>query len=68
MLVLSRKHGESVRIADNIEVVVLEIKNGKVRLGFRCPDEVPVLRREVYDRNAAEELLSLMDFTALVEA
>ncbi len=68
MLVLTRKNGESVRIADNIEVVVLEVKNGKVRLGFRCPDDVPILRKEVYDRDAAAGPFSLMDFTALVEA
>ncbi|MBC7816873.1 MAG: carbon storage regulator CsrA [Planctomycetaceae bacterium] len=68
MLVLTRKNGESVRIADDIEVVVLEVKHGKVRLGFRCPDDVSILRKEVYDRDAADEPLSLMDFAALVEA
>lgn len=68
MLVLTRKNGESVRIADNIEVVVLEVKHGKVRLGFRCPDDVSILRKEVYDREAAEESLPLSKFTALVEA
>ena len=68
MLVLTRKNGESVRIADNIEVVVLEVKHGKVRLGFCCPDDVSILRKEVYDRDAADEPLSLMDFAALVEA
>jgi carbon storage regulator len=67
MLVLSRKNGESVRIADDIEVVVLEVKHGKVRLGFRCPDDVSVLRKEVYDR-AADEPVSLRDFAALVKA
>lgn len=68
MLVLSRKTSESIRIADNIEVVVLEVKHGKVRLGFRCPDDVSILRKEVYDRDAAAEPLSLMDFAELVEA
>ncbi len=68
MLVLSRKPNESIRIADNIEVVVLEVKHGKVRLGFRCPNDVSILRKEVYDRDAADEPLSLMDFAALVEA
>lgn len=68
MLVLTRKNGESVRIADNIEVVVLEVKHGKVRLGFRCPDDVSILRKEVYDREAADEPLSLREFAALVEA
>ena len=68
MLVLSRKPNESIRIADNIEVVVLEVKHGKVRLGFRCPNDVSILRKEVYDRDAADEPLSLMEFDALVEA
>ena len=68
MLVLSRKPNESIRIADNIEVVVLEVTHGKVRLGFRCPNDVSILRKEVYDRAAADEPLSLMDFAALVEA
>ena len=68
MLVLSRKTNESIRIADNIEVFVLEVKHGKVRLGFRCPDDVSVLRKEVYDRTAAAESLPLMEFTTLVEA
>ena len=58
MLVLSRKVGETVRIAENIEVTVIEIKHGKVRLGFRCPQEVPILRQEVYDREQANEPLS----------
>jgi carbon storage regulator len=61
MLVLSRKVGETVRIAENIEVTVVEIKHGKVRLGFRCPQEVPILRQEVYDREQADESLSLIE-------
>lgn len=68
MLVLSRKTNESIRIADNIEVVVLEVKHGKVRLGFRCPDDVSILRKEVYDREADRESLPAMDFATLVEA
>ncbi len=61
MLVLSRKVGETVRIAENIEVTVVEIKHGKVRLGFRCPKEVPILRQEVYDRETADDSLSLIE-------
>lgn len=56
MLVLSRKIGEAIRIADDIEVVVVEIRHGKVKLGFRCPRDVPVLRQEVYDRGSADKL------------
>ena len=59
MLVLTRKVGESIRIADNIEVVVIEIRQGKARLGFRCPVEIPIVRKEIYDRDPVDGLLTL---------
>ena len=60
MLVLSRKVGESIRIGENIEVFVVEVHRGKVKLGIRCPDEVPILRQEVYDRKTTDERTSLI--------
>jgi len=48
MLLLSRKQGESIRIADEIEVRVLEIRKGQVKLGIDGPRHVPVHRQEVY--------------------
>lgn len=52
MLVLSRKLGEQVSIGSDIEVVVLGVNKGRVRLGFRCPPEIPVHREEI--RSAIE--------------
>ena len=49
MLVLSRKKNESIVINDDIQIVVVEIRGDKVRLGVEAPREVPVHRREVYD-------------------
>ena len=49
MLVLSRRKGEGIKIADNITLVVVEIRGDKVRLGIECPKEIPVHRQEVYD-------------------
>ena len=54
MLVLSRKENQGIRIADNMEVVVLEIKNGSVRLGFKCSDDTTILRTEVWERQQAK--------------
>jgi carbon storage regulator len=48
MLVLSRKKNESIRINDNIELMVVEIRGDKVRLGINAPKEIPVHREEVY--------------------
>lgn len=50
MLLLTRKQGESIRIADNIEVRVLEVRRGQVKIGIEGPRQVSVHRREVYDR------------------
>lgn len=50
MLVLSRKKGEKIRIGDSIEVTVLEVRSGMVKLGFTSPLDVPIHREEVYRR------------------
>ena len=49
MLVLSRQRDESIIIADNIKITIVDIRGDKVRLGVEAPKEIPVHRREVYD-------------------
>ena len=64
MLVLSRKQQESVVVgkADDVggllRVTVLEIKQGRVRLGFEVADDVAVHRWEVWERIQNESLLA----------
>lgn len=49
MLILSRKVGESIVIpACDIEVVVVEMKGDKVRIGIDAADNVDIFRREVW--------------------
>lgn len=55
MLVLSRHANERIRIGDNIEVVVVEIRGDKVRLGIVAPTAVPVHRQEVYEAIQREQ-------------
>lgn len=50
MLVLSRAPGESIMIADNIEVTIIGIEGHKVKLGIAAPSSVPVHRLEIYER------------------
>ena len=48
MLVLTRKPGESIVIANNIRVQVVEIAPGVVRLGIDAPREVSIVRAELH--------------------
>lgn len=48
MLILTRKTEESIIINDNIEIVVVGIEDGKVKLGIKAPKEVDIHRKEVY--------------------
>ena len=50
MLVLSRKAGERISIGPEIELTVLGIHKGRVKLGFFGPPEVPIHREELLRR------------------
>jgi len=49
MLVLSRRTDETIHIGDDVVLTVIQIKDGKVRIGIAAPRDVPVHRGEVYD-------------------
>lgn len=48
MLVVTRKLDEGIIIDGDIEVVVLGIEDGKVKLGIEAPKEKKIYRREIY--------------------
>ena len=47
MLVLTRKLNERIIIGDDITVMVVEIRDGTVRLGIEAPRSIAVHREEV---------------------
>ncbi|MEJ5257875.1 MAG: carbon storage regulator CsrA [Fervidobacterium sp.] len=59
MLVLSRKVGESILIGDNIQVKVIKIENGVVKIGIMAPSDVKIYREEIYSTVAAHNKAAL---------
>jgi carbon storage regulator CsrA len=57
VLTLTRNIGETIRIGDDIEVHVVEVRGNTVRLGFKAPREVSIHREEVYEQIAAARRL-----------
>ena len=49
MLVLSRQRDESIMIGDDVEIIIVDVRGDKVRLGITAPKAIPVHRREIYD-------------------
>lgn len=62
MLVIRRKIGESLLLGSEIELEVLAVEGGQVKLGVRAPREILILRKEIAsardaNRNAARRAL-----------
>jgi carbon storage regulator len=54
MLILRRRIGERIVIDGRIEVTVLQVRGGTVRLGFNAPRNVRVLGEEVLRSTTAD--------------
>ncbi len=65
MLVLSRKSNESIMIGKDIEIKILGIEDGKVKLGIEAPKDLEIYRKEIYlqieeeNINASKQKLDL---------
>ena len=71
MLVVTRKTEESVIIADNIEIVVLEVSKDRVKPGITAPKDVKIIRNELRNTQEsnleASKAVSKAAITALLE-
>ena len=52
MLVLSRKSGEAIRIGDDIEVSIIDVRGDTVRIGITAPRNVAIFRMELLEEVA----------------
>lgn len=59
MLILNRKTNESIILDDNIEIKILGVQDGQVKIGIEAPQEVIILRKEIYEEVAEENKKSL---------
>lgn len=54
MLVLKRKTGESIIIGEDIEIKVVDIGDGRVKIGIEAPKSVEIMRKEVIEQVSEE--------------
>lgn len=56
MLVLTRRTNQSIKIGDDIEITVIEVRGDQVRLGVTAPRDIAVHRKEIYLQIQQENL------------
>jgi carbon storage regulator len=49
LLVITRKKGDSILIGDDIEITVVKLDDGSVKLAINAPKELVILRKELYN-------------------
>ncbi|MFZ7131506.1 MAG: carbon storage regulator CsrA [Eubacteriales bacterium] len=59
MLILNRKIDESIIIDNNIVIKIVELMDGRVKIGIDAPKNITILRKEVYDAVIEENRASL---------
>lgn len=67
MLVLSRRAHETIVIDGQIEVTVISMKGGSVKLGVSAPDNVRIRRSELPSPGGLELVEPLANNESLVE-
>lgn len=72
MLILQRKEGESLLLGEDIEITVLAVEAGRVRLAIQAPRNVTILRSELrvaaeVNREAADEEISPLELLGVLQ-
>lgn len=58
MLILARKKDEAIVIGDDIEIIITEISEDKVKIGIKAPRNMRVFRKELLDQVKEENVQS----------
>ena len=61
MLTLTRRKGERIAVGNDVEITVLDVSGGRVRLGIKAPRSLAVHRGEVVDRIEEENRRALAE-------
>jgi len=56
VLYITRKEDESIIVNSNIEVKIIAIKGKSVKLAVTFPNNATVLRKELYDKIASQNI------------
>ncbi|NLK43516.1 MAG: carbon storage regulator CsrA [Tissierellia bacterium] len=59
MLILTRKKDESIILDGRIEIKIIEIEDGKVKIGIEAPRDIDIIRKELYKKVEEENITAI---------
>ncbi len=66
MLLLTRKINQKIIIGDDIEITIIDMREGRVKIGIKAPHNVPVMRQELYSEVQNENKEAILDDAQMV--
>ncbi len=67
MLVITRKKDDSVLIGDDIEIIIVKVEDGSVKLAIKAPRNVTILRKELYKEITEENKKSVSQDSSILK-
>ncbi len=67
MLVIGRKKGESLLIGDDVEITIIKVENGTVKIAINAPREISILRSELYKEVKDENQRAMVSDVSALE-
>ncbi|MGY0375120.1 carbon storage regulator CsrA [Clostridium sp. JNZ J1-5] len=68
MLVIKRKEGEGLILGDDIEIKVVSIENGSVKIAIEAPKSITILRKELYNEIQEQNKKSVVSDLELLKS
>ena len=71
MLVLSRKRNQSIIVGDDIEIIITEVSEDKVKIGIKAPKSLKIFRKElieeIQEENVKSNLTAKVNINELID-
>lgn len=66
MLILTRKQDEKIKIGEDIEITILEVSQGSVKIGIEAPKNIKVIRYELIDELKEQNKISIENIEGFI--
>jgi len=68
VLVITRKKGEAILLGEDIEITIVKVEEGAVKLAISAPKDVTILRKELYNEVTEENKMATVSDISILKS